>query len=107
TPGVSHTETTAEFPVTTPVVIDTSYTVDYVAEITSVQNIEIRARIDGYIEKVLTDEGRFVKAGQLLFSISSQEHQEELLKANANLKSAIADAKTAELDYQNVKLLVE
>ncbi len=96
-----------EFPVTMPVVIDTSYTVDYVAEITSVQNIEIRARIDGYIEKVYTDEGKFVREGDLLFSISSQEYQEELLKASANLKVAIADAKTAELDYQNVKILVE
>jgi RND family efflux transporter MFP subunit len=96
-----------EFPVTLPVTIDTSYTVDYVAEISSVQNIELRARIKGYIEKVYTDEGKFVKEGQLLFSISSQEYNEEVLKANANLKSAIADAKTAELDYKNVQILVE
>jgi membrane fusion protein (multidrug efflux system) len=95
------------FPVTLPMLIDTSYTVDYVAEISSVQNIELRARIKGYIEKVYTDEGKFVKEGQLLFSISSQEYKEELLKANANLKSAIADAKTAELDYKNVQILVD
>ena len=96
-----------EFPVTAPVVIDTSYTIDYVAEISSVQNIELRARIKGYIDKIYTDEGKFVREGQLLFSISGQEYREELLKANANLKSAIADAKSAELDYKNVQILVE
>lgn len=95
------------FPVTSPLRVDTSYTVDYVAEITSVQNIELRSRVRGYIERVYVDEGKHVNAGQLLFTIGSQEYQEEVLKANANLKSAIADAKTAELDYENVKILVE
>jgi RND family efflux transporter MFP subunit len=105
--GILKHKAAEEFPVTTAVTIDTSYTVDYVAEISSVQNIELRSRIKGYIEKVYTDEGKFVKAGQLLFSISSQEYKEELLKANANLKSVIADAKAAELAYNNVQILVD
>ena len=53
------------------------------------------------------DEGKFVKQGQVLFSISSQEYKEEILKAKAMLKSAIAEAKAAELNLQNVKLLVD
>ncbi|MEZ4905972.1 MAG: efflux RND transporter periplasmic adaptor subunit [Spirosomataceae bacterium] len=53
------------------------------------------------------DEGKFVKKGQVLFRISSQEYRGELLKATAALKSAIAEAKTAELELQNVKKLVD
>lgn len=96
-----------KFPVTNPIVIDTVYTNDYVADIQSLQHVELRARIKGYIEKIHVDEGQSVKEGQLLFSISRQEYEEDLLKAKAILKSAIADAKATELDLQNTKTLEE
>lgn len=98
---------TDSFPVTHPIYIDTLYTTDYVTEINSIQNIELRARVKGYIEGIYVDEGQFVKTGQVLFKIGSQLYQEELLQAKAMVKSAIAEAKTAELDYQNVDILVE
>jgi RND family efflux transporter MFP subunit len=94
-----------KFPVTSPLAMDTSYTSEYVAEIQSLQNVEIRAKIKGYIEKIYVDEGKPVKAGQTLFSISNKEFNQELLKAKAMLKSAIAEAKNAELELQNVKKL--
>jgi RND family efflux transporter MFP subunit len=95
----------SKFPITQPIVMDTAYTVDYVADINSIKNVEIRARVNGYIESIHVDEGKMVKEGQLLFSISSLEYKEELLKAKAMLKNAIAEAKAAELDYQNTVLL--
>jgi len=103
----SKKESLESFPVTNPIIVDTVYTSDYVAEIHSRQNIEIRARVKGYLEKIHVDEGAKVKQGDLLFTISSQEYKEELLKAQAMLKSAIADAKAAELDVQNIKTLAE
>lgn len=96
-----------KYPVTNPIVMDTTYTHDYVANIHSLQHVELRARVKGYIEKIHVDEGEIVKAGQMLFSISPQEYEVALLKAKAMLKSAIADAKAAELNLQNVKILVE
>lgn len=95
------------FPITQPIVMDTSYTVDYVADINSIKNVEIRARVNGYIESIHVDEGKMVKEGQLLFNISSMEYKEELLKAKAMLKNAIAEAKAAELDFKNTVLLSE
>ena len=89
-----------KYPVTTPLVIDTSFTKEYVAEIQSLQNIEIRAKVKGYIESIHVDEGQQVKAGQILFTIRPKEYEAELLKAKANLK-------TAELEMQNVKKLTE
>jgi membrane fusion protein (multidrug efflux system) len=93
------------YPTTKPILVDTTVISEYVADIQSVQNVEIRTKINGFIEKIHVDEGKPVKAGQLLFSINSQTFQKDFFKAKAMVKNAIADAKNAELDLQNVKLL--
>ncbi|MGN6647759.1 MAG: efflux RND transporter periplasmic adaptor subunit [Cytophaga sp.] len=96
-----------KYTVTRPIIIDTVYYIDYVSDIHSVKNVEIRSRVKGYVESILVDEGKSVKKGQILFRISDQEYKEEVLKAKANLKNAIAEAKSAELNLQNVKVLVD
>ncbi len=96
-----------KFPVANPVVMDTIYTNEYVADIHSVQNVEIRARVKGYIEAIHVDEGKEVKAGQLLFSIGNKEYKEALVRAKAALKNAVAEGKSAEVDLQSAKSLVE
>ncbi len=76
----SKTDTTTsfeKFPVTHPAVMDTVFTKEYVAEIQSVQNVELRSRVKGFIEAIHADEGKPVKEGQILFTISSQEFNEE------------------------------
>lgn len=98
--------TPQKFPTTSPIYIDTVNYINYVADIQALKNVEIRARVKGYVEKIHIDEGQKVQQGQILFSISNQEYKEEVLTANAMLKSAIAEAKTAELNLENVKLLV-
>lgn len=95
----------AKYPVTKPVQRDTIYFSEYIAEIHSVQNIEIRTRVKGYIEANHLDEGKNVKAGQMMFSLSSSLYREELVKAKAMVKSAIAELRTAQLELQNKKLL--
>lgn len=90
----------AQLPITTPLIMDTSFTMEYIAEIESVQNIEVRAKVKGYLEKINVDEGKLVSAGQVLFTIKSREYE-------AELASAIAKEKVAELETQNVKTLAE
>ena len=89
-----------KFTVTTPIILDTSFNKDYVAEIQSLQNIEIRAKVDGYLEKIHIDEGQQVRKGQLLFTIRPREYEAELMKAKAKVQ-------TTELEMQNVKTLAE
>ena len=89
-----------KYSVTSPLLMDTSYTKEYVAQIQSFQNIEIRAKIDGYIETIHVDEGQLVKKGQLLFSIRP-------LQAQAELKKAKAEAAKAEVELTNVKKLAD
>ena len=89
------------FPVTSAVRMDTSSNIDYVTEISALQNVEIRARVKGYLEKFHVDEGAYVKEGQLLFTINNREYAEELAKAKAAYKSAVFKVNTAEIDYKN------
>jgi membrane fusion protein (multidrug efflux system) len=44
--------------------MDTAFTKEYVSQIKSLKNIEIRAQEKGYLEKVYVDEGQYVHAGQ-------------------------------------------
>lgn len=59
------------YPVVLPAVLDTVYTKQYVAEIQSVQNVEIRSKTKGVIEKIWVDEGKYVAAGQTIYSINN------------------------------------
>jgi membrane fusion protein (multidrug efflux system) len=93
-------EEEVKFTVTNPVRIDTSFTKQYVSQIRSVRNIEIRAQEKGYLQNIYVDEGQFVKAGQLLFRIMPGLYQAELLKAQA-------EAKGAEIELQNAKTLAD
>lgn len=95
------------FQVYSPIVMDTTYDKSYVADIHSVQNVEIRARVKGFLEKILVDEGKSVKAGQTLFVFNNLMLKEELLKANAQLKNAVAELKVTEVELKNSKNLVE
>lgn len=107
TQGNADTHEKETFQVSVPLVTDTTYTKDYVADIHAVQHVEIRSRLEGFIESIHVDEGQSVKKGQLLFTLSSQEFRDEVYKASAILKSMIADLKAKEVDLRNVKNLVK
>lgn len=93
-------EEVEKFTVTNPVRIDTSFTKEYVSQIKSVRNIELRAQEKGFLQNIYVDEGQFVKKGQLLFKIMPNMYQSELLKAQAEQKSV-------EIELQNSKLLAD
>jgi len=84
----------------------TLYT-DYPATIQGEQNVEIRPKIDGYIQKIYVDEGATVRKGQLLFKISAPQYEQEVRTAQANIKIASADVNAAEMNVNKVKPLVE
>jgi membrane fusion protein (multidrug efflux system) len=93
-------EEDGKFTVTNPVKIDTSFTKQYVSQIRSVRNIEIRAQEKGFLQNIYVDEGQFVKAGQVLFRIMPKMYEAELLKAKA-------EEKAAEIELQNTKNLAD
>lgn len=62
------------------------------------EGIEIRPRVDGFIEEIYIDEGSVVKKGQPLFRIDSPETEKEYISANATVESAKATVSTTRLD---------
>ncbi len=100
-------EASAGFPVITIAQRDTLLHTDYVSDIQAVKNVEIRARVQGFLEKIFVDEGKEVKKGQPLFQINDQEYVTELARAKATVSSAMAEAKAAELEATRVKELAD
>ena len=91
-----------------PIRQDTVFVSKFVADIQAVRHIELRSRVNGYIESVFVDEGSRVKKDQILFKINDLEYKEELLKARSQLKSAEAQLATKQLEYDNaIKLYKE
>ncbi|WP_406567644.1 efflux RND transporter periplasmic adaptor subunit [Chryseobacterium oryctis] len=88
-------EEAAVYPVTSPVKMDTVINKEYVAQIQSVKNIEVRAQEKGFLEKIYVDEGQYVHAGQTLFRIMPQLYQAELMKAKAEVEQATIELKNA------------
>lgn len=93
------------YPVVKPYRVDTIFNKEYIAEINARQNVEIRTRVKGFIEKIHVDEGKPVQAGQLLFTLGSRLFREDLLRAEAAFKSAVAELKVLEVELQNTQTL--
>ena len=81
--------------------------IDFPATIQGQQIIEIRPKIDGYIDAIYVQEGAAVKKGQLLFRISNPQYEQEIITATASIKSAEADVDASKMQIAKVKPLVE
>lgn len=79
----------------------------YPATIKGQEDIEIKPRIDGYIETIFVDEGTIVKAGQALFKINSPASEQSLTSAKAAVNSAKAQVNTAKLNVDRYRPLAE
>lgn len=96
-----------DYPVLTVTPVTTTLYSDYPAVIEGQENVEIRPKIDGYIDRIYVDEGSVVKKGQLMFKISAPQYEEEVRTALANIKIAEAKVNAAQMDVNKVKPLVE
>jgi len=95
------------YPVFTLTAQSTTLDSDYPATIEGVQNIDIRPKIDGFVEKILVDEGAVVKKGQVLFTINAPQYEQEVRTAKAAISSAEADVNAAQLQVDKTKPLVD
>jgi membrane fusion protein (multidrug efflux system) len=105
--GAAGAQAPQSFPAFKVVTQNATINDDYPATIQGEQNIEIRPKIDGYIDAILIDEGAAVKKGQLLFRISAPQYAQDVNNASAAISSAEADLSAAELQVKKTKPLVE
>ncbi len=80
---------------------------DYPTVLQGQANVEIRPKVEGFIDEVLVDEGARVRKGQLLFRLNSDEADQQVHSAQAAVLSAQADVTSAQLDVQKTAPLVE
>ena len=79
---------------------------EYVARTEARQTVEIRARVEGFLEKVFFKEGSVVKAGQPLFLIDQRPYKAALQDANGSLAQARAAMEKAQKDVDRLRPLV-
>jgi membrane fusion protein (multidrug efflux system) len=79
----------------------------YPATIQGEQDIDIRPKVDGFIEQIFVQEGAVVHKGQPLFKLRNPQYDAALRTAVANVKIAEADVNTAEMNVEKVKPLVD
>ncbi|MDI1312885.1 efflux RND transporter periplasmic adaptor subunit [Prosthecobacter sp.] len=95
-----HEEAESQLIVTMPLKRDTIVAREYVCQIHSCRNIELRAVERGYLQSVFVKEGQLVKEGDPMFKILPLVYQ-------AELTSAEAEAQISKVEYENTKRLTE
>ena len=69
---------------------------EFIGQLDSPQNVEVRARVEAFVDKMLFTEGTEVKEGDPLFELDNKPYQERLAAANGML----AEAKAALNKYE-------
>ncbi|WP_115718360.1 efflux RND transporter periplasmic adaptor subunit [Gallaecimonas mangrovi] len=77
----------------------------YTGRLQAPQQVNIRPRVSGYIDKVAFSEGSLVKKGDLLFQIDPRPYAAEVARLQAQLQSAQVQAKQASAEANRAKHL--
>lgn len=96
-----------DYPIITITPQTTTLYSDFPATIQGEQNVEIRPKIDGYVERIYVDEGATVTRGQPLFFISNPQFEQDVRTAQANIKIAQAEVASAQMEVEKVRPLVQ
>lgn len=80
---------------------------EYVGRVRAQQFVEVRARVEGYLQKMLFNEGTYIEKGQTLFIIDPTIYRARVSKARALLNKAKAQALKAKRDLDRIRPLYE
>lgn len=80
---------------------------EYVGRIKASSFVEIHARVEGYLEEMLFEEGKEVRQNDPLFIINSALYRAKVEKAKAQLKKNEAQAAKARRDVERLRPLYE
>ena len=82
------------------------YTPTFVAQTESSRQVNIVARVSGYLDQITYQEGQLVQQGEILFQLDPKPFQAQLEAARGELQSQQARLKTAKATLGRVKPLV-
>lgn len=84
---------------------DVNIYAEYAGRIRAQQFVEVRARVEGYLQNMKFREGSYVHKGDLLFTIDPTVYRANAEKARATLEKARAVALKAERDLNRIRPL--
>ena len=84
---------------------DIPFSLEFVAQTESSRQVDIVARVSGFLDKIAYQEGEMVKQGQLLFQLDPKPFQAQLEAARGGLQAQQARLTTAEANLKRVKPL--
>ena len=93
--------------VTQVAVQDVPLEIEMVGTTMGIQDVPIRARVEGYLETMEFQEGRFVDRGDVLYTIDPQPFQARLVGAQSELAAAQTNLAKAESDLARIRPLAE
>jgi len=79
--------------------------VQFVAQVESSHQVEILARVNGFLDKILYKEGEMVKAGKVMFQIDPKPFQAAVAAAKGEVENRQAQLWTAKANLDRVKPL--
>jgi membrane fusion protein (multidrug efflux system) len=80
---------------------------EFIGQLDSPQNVEIRARVEGFVDQMLFIEGTDVTSNAPLFKLDDKPYQERLKAAQGMLGEAEASLKKYEADVARLRPLAE
>lgn len=104
-PAAAQSGSSAPPPVTVarPVVREIQELDDFIGRFEAVDEVDVRARVSGYLDKVHFTDGAIVREGDLLFTIDPRPYEAALQQAQATLDSANAQLNFAINDLQRAE----
>jgi len=104
--GAARCAPSADVMVAAPIQRDVPVYMELVGQAVGFQDVEIRARVEGFLETVAFTEGSLVRKGQLLYKIDPKPLQAILANAKANLATSQARLEKTRNDVNRFKPLV-
>lgn len=101
------TPTPPEVTVATPTQRDVTVFEEFTGTTEARRSVEIRARVQGYLEEIAYEPSSIVRAGQQLFVIEPEPYQAQRDRAQANLESAEAGLRRSESDLERLEQAVK
>ncbi len=80
---------------------------EYVGRLVAIDDVELRARVSGYLEKTHFKDGQIVEVGDLLFTIDPRPYQAQVDRAKAQLAQAKATQALANTNLKRAESLLK
>jgi multidrug efflux pump subunit AcrA (membrane-fusion protein) len=76
---------------------------DFIGNMRAIESVDIRARVEGFLEQIHFKDSDDVNVGDLLFTIEQEPFEAGVAQANAQLESAQADLARTQADLNRVE----